>query len=119
MDNKADKKRKNYEKKKEILKRVNDIIKAYLFDDDETFAKIDMYFEAGVSSQHKALHYGKPGEHTPDIYRGEPKGYLDGIYFINLGEILFPKIVWYYDPEFKKEWDGKTLSEIRKEKNNG
>ena len=60
------------EAKKRILKRVTEIIKDYLFDENESYAYISLYFEKSNGEyQHKRLVYGKPSEDTPDRYKDE------------------------------------------------
>jgi len=104
--------------KKYIRRRVSEIIQDYLYDDDESYAYIHMYFEKkNGENQVKRLQFGAPSPGTPDEFRDEPEGYDDTndpleLRAIGLGEILDKKIIWTYDDG--TPWDGKTLSQIRK-----
>ena len=105
--------------KKYIRQHASEIIQDYLYDEDESLCCIDMYFETKDGrSQMKHLFWGKESEMTPDQFRYEPYGYDDtdddGLKCRSYDELLFPEIVWHYKDG--RPWDGKTLSQIRKEK---
>ena len=64
--------------KKYIRNRVSEIIQDYLYDEDESYAYIAMYFEKkNGENQTKCILFGKPSSITPDIYRDEPEGFDD------------------------------------------
>ena len=83
-------------KKDFILQRVTEIIKDYLYDDDESYAYIDMYFEkSNGENQSKTLRFGKPSKDTPDMYRDCPEGYhRDGSYFDDFMFGPHKSIIW-------------------------
>lgn len=100
-----------------ITQRVLEIIQDYLYDNDESYACISMYFEKNNGeNQIKVLRFGIPSNETPDSFRDSPAGFNDiNDCCISLAEALYPRIVWeYWDGT---SWDGKTLSQIRKDKN--
>ena len=106
------------EEKKYIRKRVSEIIQDYLYDPDESYAYISLYFEKNNGeSQHKRLVFGHPSRETPDDYRDEPHGYsewLNGLdlFARSLDEVLVPKTIWIQNDG--TEWDGTQLKEIRR-----
>ncbi len=104
--------------KKLIRKRISEIIRDYLFDSDESYCYIDLYFEkSNGENQHKRLKWGAPSEYTPDRFRDRPHGFNDTTEpWIKLSEVLEKKIVWCYSDG--RPWDGKTLSQIRAEREN-
>lgn len=110
--------------KKRIIRRVTEILKDYLYDEEETFARIDMYFEAnnGEETQEKTVTFGSPSEKTPDEYRDEPYGYDDlpdngSLKTRNFDTLIYPEktVKWKYSDG--RSWDGKTLSQVIAEKN--
>ena len=103
------------EQKKQIVKRAAEIIRDYLYDEDETYAYITMYFEKeNGENQAKRLVFGTPSKKTPDLARDYPEGYIDikePFGAITLDEILTRRVVWV---DFNnKEWDGLTVSQKR------
>ena len=107
------------EAKKRLRNRTSEIIQDYLYDKEEAYAYIAMYFEKrNGENQTKVLRFGAPSCITPDRYRSEPEGYddtEDGC--IPLSCVLFPRIVWEYADG--TPWDGKTLSQVISEKKEG
>ena len=66
------------ESKKGLVGRVAEILRAYLYHEDESYAVIDMYFEKkNGESQHKRLRFGAPSDGTPEEYRDYPEGFFD------------------------------------------
>jgi hypothetical protein len=103
-----------------VRKRVNEIIKDYAYDEDESYMYITLYFEkSNGERQHKRLKLGGPSKITPDDCRDFPHGYLDDLDktngFFPMADVLQPKTVWMLNGEV---WDGTPHSEIvrRREK---
>lgn len=66
------------ESKKYIVQRAAEIIRDYLYDSDESYCRVELYFEKrNGENQHKQLTWGKPSEITPDKFRNEPYGFDD------------------------------------------
>ena len=110
------------ESKKGLVGRVAEILRAYLYHEDESYAVIDMYFEKkNGESQHKRLRFGGPSDRTPEEYRDYPKGFFDvesedgSLDVCSMAETVFPvtTVSWVYADG--RPWDGKTLSQIRAE----
>lgn len=106
------------DEKKAIVKRASEIIRDYLYDEDESYAYIEMYFEKeNGEKQAKRLVYGKPSKETPDLARDYPNGYIDdGEQFcpMQADEILFKSVTWR---NFNGEvWNGLSLRQNREMK---
>ena len=104
--------------KKNLAKRASEIIRNYLYDTDESYAYITMYFEkSNGEKQAKRLVFGNPSKNTPDLARDYPHGFIDTnepFNPIGLDEILTKKVMWV---DFNgNPWNGISLSQIRKNK---
>ena len=86
-----------------IKKRVCEIITDYLYDEDESYAYITLYFEkSNGENQHKVLRFGQPSDATPDMCRDYPAGYKCDDSTGLLFDGPFPRIVW--ETIDGKEW---------------
>lgn len=109
--------------KTEFLRQVTRVIRNYLYEKDETYARVILYFEdKDGDNQDLTLTFGKPTDATPDLYRDSPAGFADGeeggsIALPDLlagDETLVQDVIWRYLDG--RPWDGKSLSQIRAEK---
>lgn len=110
-------------KKMAFAKDVMKAIRSYLYEKDETYARVILYFEDNDGdNQDLTFTFGKPTDTTPDLYRDSPAGFDDGeegdtIAMSDLlagDETLVQDVTWRYLNG--RPWDGRSLSEIRAEK---
>lgn len=78
-----------------ILKRINEIIRDYLYDKDESYAYISLYFEkSNGENQEKVIRFGEPSQETPDFYRDQPAWFTSDKFAFNMLEVPFKRITW-------------------------
>lgn len=86
-----------------IRQRVNEIIRDYLYDEDESYAYISLYFEkSNGENQEKVLRFGEPSQETPDFYRDRPAWFTSKKWALSLLETPFKRVVW--ETIDGKEW---------------
>ena len=78
-----------------IRERISQIIADYLYDEDESYAYISLYFEkSNGENQYKVLPFGTPSEETPDLYRDYPAGYTPDSAFQSMLDTPLRRVVW-------------------------